>query len=55
MAYRELFRYELDPGVVDAIRKATNGNFALGDPRFCRRRHYARSAGGGARQFRAAM
>ncbi|TXI82826.1 MAG: transposase [Flavobacteriales bacterium] len=33
-AYRELFRYELDPGVVDAIRQATNGNFALGDPRF---------------------
>lgn len=34
-AYRELFRDELEPGVVDAIRGATNGNFALGDPRFC--------------------
>lgn len=33
-AYRELFRYELDPGVVDQIRKASNGNFALGDNRF---------------------
>ena len=33
-AYRELFRYELEPGLVDAIRKATNGNFALGDTRF---------------------
>lgn len=34
IAYRELFRYELDPGVVDAIRQATNGNFALGNSRF---------------------
>lgn len=33
-AYRELFRYELDPGAVDAIRQATNGNYALGDERF---------------------
>ena len=33
-AYRELFRYELEPGLVDAIRKATNGNFALDDARF---------------------
>ena len=33
-AYRELFRYELEPGLVDAIRKVTNGNFALGDARF---------------------
>ena len=33
-AYRELFRYELDPGTVDEIRQATNGNFALGDARF---------------------
>lgn len=33
-AYRELFRYELEPGMVDAIRQATNGNFALGDGRF---------------------
>lgn len=33
-AYRELFRYDLEPGLVDQIRKATNGNFALGDTRF---------------------
>lgn len=33
-AYRELFRHELEPGAVDAIRQATNGNFALGDERF---------------------
>ena len=33
-AYRELFRYELEPGLVDEIRKATNGNFALGNARF---------------------
>lgn len=33
-AYRELFRHELDPGVVDAIRQATHGNYALGDTRF---------------------
>ena len=33
-AYREMFRYELDPGVVDSIRQATNGNYALGDSRF---------------------
>jgi putative transposase len=33
-AYRELFRHELEPGLVDAIRKATNGNYALGDARF---------------------
>jgi len=33
-AYRELFRHELDPGVVDEIRKATNGNYALGSERF---------------------
>ncbi len=33
-AYRELFRYELDPGEIDKIRKATNGNFACGDSRF---------------------
>jgi putative transposase len=30
----KLFRYELDPGLVDEIRKATNGNFVLGDSRF---------------------
>ncbi len=33
-AYRELFRYELEPGLVDEIRRATNGNFALGSDRF---------------------
>lgn len=33
-AYRELFRYELDPDVVDEIRKAANGNFALGGEQF---------------------
>lgn len=33
-AYRELFRYQLDPGLVDEIRGATNGNYALGSPRF---------------------
>mgnify|MGYP005805513477 CR=1 FL=1 len=33
-AYRELFRHELEPGLVDEIRRATNGNFALGNERF---------------------
>lgn len=33
-SYRELFRYELEPGLVDEIRRATNGNFALGNARF---------------------
>ena len=33
-AYRELFRHQLDPGLVDQIRKATNGNFVLGNERF---------------------
>ena len=33
-AYRELFRYELEPGEIDKIRKATNGNFSLGSNRF---------------------
>lgn len=33
-AYRELFRYELDPGLVDEIRSATNGNYVLGTERF---------------------
>ena len=35
-AYRELFRYHLDPGIVDQIRSATNGNYALGSERFRR-------------------
>ena len=30
-AYRELFRHKLEPGWVDEIRKATNGNYALGN------------------------
>lgn len=33
-AYRELFCDELEPGLVDAIRLATNENFVLGDLRF---------------------
>ncbi len=33
-AYRELFRYELDPGVIDEIRHAVNGNYVLGNERF---------------------
>jgi putative transposase len=33
-AYRELFRYQLDVGMVDEIRKATNGNYALGNAFF---------------------
>ena len=33
-AYRELFRYELYPGIVDEIRGATNGNVVLGNGRF---------------------
>jgi putative transposase len=33
-AYRELFRYRLDPGLVDEIREATNGNYVLGSSRF---------------------
>ena len=33
-AYRELFRHELESGEIDKIRKATNGNYSLGDNRF---------------------
>lgn len=33
-AYRELFRYELEPGLADEIRRATNGNYALGNAVF---------------------
>jgi putative transposase len=33
-AYRELFRHELEPGMVDHIRQATNGNYALGSALF---------------------
>jgi len=32
--YRELFRHDLEPGLVDEIRRATNGNFALGNELF---------------------
>jgi len=32
--YRDLFRYQLDTDMVDEIRAATNGNFALGSERF---------------------
>lgn len=35
-AYRELSRHELGPGVMDQIRRATNGNFLLGNERFAR-------------------
>jgi putative transposase len=28
--YRELFRYQLEPGIVDEIRQATNGGYVLG-------------------------
>ena len=33
-AYRELFRHQLAPGMVDEIRSSTNGNYALGSQRF---------------------
>ena len=33
-AYREFFRYQLDPEVIDEIRTATNGNYALGSAKF---------------------
>lgn len=33
-AYRELFRYQLDPGMIDQIRTATNGNYVLGNALF---------------------
>jgi putative transposase len=33
-AYRGLFSAHLDPAYVDEIRRATNGNFALGNDRF---------------------
>ena len=32
--YRELFRHQLDPGLIDEIRAATNGNYALGSLAF---------------------
>lgn len=33
-AYRELFRSGMEPALVDEIRQATNGNYALGSDRF---------------------
>jgi len=33
-SYRELFPYNLEPGLGDEISKATNGNFVLGNDRF---------------------
>ena len=33
-AYRQLYRNQLDPGLIDQIRQVTNGNFALGNGRF---------------------
>ncbi|GHU05544.1 transposase [Betaproteobacteria bacterium] len=30
-AYRDLFRYGLEPGLIDEIRRASNGNYALGN------------------------
>ena len=33
-AYSELFGHAMDPGEIDKIRKATNGNFVLGNNRF---------------------
>jgi len=35
-AYRELFRYELDPGLVDEIRRITHGGLVLGSERFAK-------------------
>jgi len=32
--YRELFRFQLEPGLIDEIRRATNGGFLLGSERF---------------------
>lgn len=34
VAYRELFRYQLDFGLFDQMRDATNGNYALGSECF---------------------
>lgn len=34
--YRDLFRAHLEPGMIDEIRQATNGNYVLGDARFSR-------------------
>jgi putative transposase len=34
IAYRELFRNKLGSGVIDEIRKSTNGNYVMGNSRF---------------------
>jgi putative transposase len=34
MTYRVFFHHELEPVILDRIRKETNGNFALGTDRF---------------------
>ena len=34
MNYRELFKAHMDAEIVDQIREATNGNYALGGERF---------------------
>ena len=34
VAYRDLFRSKLESGEIDRIRKATNGNYVLGNSRF---------------------
>jgi putative transposase len=34
--YRDLFRAHMEPGMIDDIRQATNGNYVLGDARFRR-------------------
>ncbi len=34
LAYRALFRHQLESGLIDQIRSATNGNYALGSSRF---------------------
>lgn len=36
-AYRDLFGHALDADMVDQIRRATNGNYALGNARFLKR------------------
>jgi hypothetical protein len=33
-AYRELFRHQLEPDIVNQIRRATNGNYVLGNQHF---------------------
>lgn len=35
-AYRNLFRYELDPGLIDEIRRITHGGLVLGSDRFAK-------------------